>query len=125
MSTSPPRTSNRTPVPKARPPSPRTTSEDYSSEAIPSRDPAIRLLFQRIQRMEDDRTRSQVPNWGKLQPGPFTERIACTPPMIRTRFGREKTNPYGSMLRASVTSTRGVRKRMTGQLTAPSRVAHI
>ncbi|CAL8083405.1 unnamed protein product [Prunus armeniaca] len=25
--------------------------------------------------MEDDRTRSQVPDWGKLRPGPFTERI--------------------------------------------------
>ncbi|CAL9019521.1 unnamed protein product, partial [Prunus brigantina] len=60
---------------KARPLSPRRTSEDYSSEAVPSQDPAIRLLFQRIQRMEDDRTRSQVPNWGKLRPGPFTERI--------------------------------------------------
>ncbi|CAL9010603.1 unnamed protein product [Prunus brigantina] len=56
---------------KVRPLSPRRTSEDYSSEAVPSRDPAIRLLFQRIQRMEDDRTRSQVPDWGKLRPGPF------------------------------------------------------
>ncbi|CAL9004918.1 unnamed protein product [Prunus brigantina] len=30
---------------KAKPLSPRRTSEDYSSEAVPSRDPAIRLLF--------------------------------------------------------------------------------
>ncbi|CAL2257311.1 unnamed protein product [Prunus armeniaca] len=60
---------------KARPPSSRRTSEDFSSEEVPSRDPAIRLLFQRIQKMEDDRTRSQVPDWGKLRPGPFTERI--------------------------------------------------
>ncbi|CAL9020649.1 unnamed protein product [Prunus brigantina] len=60
---------------KARPLSPRRTSEDYSSGEVPSRDPVIRLLFQRIQRMEDDRTRSQVPDWGKLRPGPFTERI--------------------------------------------------
>ncbi|CAL8077355.1 unnamed protein product [Prunus armeniaca] len=60
---------------KARPPSPRRTFEDYSSEEVPSRDPAIRLLFQRIQKMEDDRTRSQKPDWGKLRPGPFTERI--------------------------------------------------
>ncbi|CAL9008227.1 unnamed protein product, partial [Prunus brigantina] len=36
----------------------------------------------------------------------------------------EKTSPYGSMLRASVTSTQGVRKRTTGQPTAPSRVAY-
>ncbi|CAL8083090.1 unnamed protein product [Prunus armeniaca] len=60
---------------KARPPSPRRTSEDFSSEEVPSRDPAIRLLFQRIQKMKDDRTQSQVPDWGKLRPGPFTERI--------------------------------------------------
>ncbi|CAL9007785.1 unnamed protein product [Prunus brigantina] len=60
---------------KARPLSPRRTSEDYSSEAVPTRDPAIRLLFQRIQKMEDDRTRSQVPDWGKLRPCPFSERI--------------------------------------------------
>ncbi|CAL2277042.1 unnamed protein product [Prunus armeniaca] len=39
---------------KARPPSSRRTSEDYISEEIPSRDLAIRLLFQRIQKMEDD-----------------------------------------------------------------------
>ncbi|CAL9022369.1 unnamed protein product [Prunus brigantina] len=25
--------------------------------------------------MEDDRTRSQAPDWGKLRPGPFTKRI--------------------------------------------------
>ncbi|CAL8169370.1 unnamed protein product [Prunus armeniaca] len=30
---------------KARPPSPRRTSEDYSFEEVPSRDPTIRLLF--------------------------------------------------------------------------------
>ncbi|CAL8994500.1 unnamed protein product [Prunus brigantina] len=60
---------------KVRPPSPRRPSEDYSSVEVPSRDPAIRLLFQKIQKMEDDRTRSQEPVWGKLRPGPFTERI--------------------------------------------------
>ncbi|CAL2228547.1 unnamed protein product [Prunus armeniaca] len=30
--------------------------------------------------MEDDRTQSQVPDWGKLQPGPFTERIKKSKP---------------------------------------------
>ncbi|CAL9019887.1 unnamed protein product, partial [Prunus brigantina] len=35
----------------------------------------------------------------------------------------EKTNPYGNTLRASVMNTRGVRKRMIGQPTSPSRVA--
>ncbi|CAL9004992.1 unnamed protein product, partial [Prunus brigantina] len=60
---------------KARPPSPCGPSEDYGSTEVPSRDPAIRLLFQKIQKMEDDRTRSQEPVWGKLRPGPFTERI--------------------------------------------------
>ncbi|CAL2237686.1 unnamed protein product [Prunus armeniaca] len=43
---------------KARTPSPRRASEDFSSEGVPSRDPVIRLLFQRIQKMEDDRTQS-------------------------------------------------------------------
>ncbi|CAL8112760.1 unnamed protein product [Prunus armeniaca] len=55
---------------KARGPSPRRTSEDYISEEIPSRDPEIRLLFQR----------TQEPNWGKLRPGPFTERIKKSRP---------------------------------------------
>ncbi|CAL2247076.1 unnamed protein product [Prunus armeniaca] len=65
---------------KARPPSPRRASEDFSSEDVPSRDPVIRLLFQRIQKMEEDRTRSQVPDWGKLRSGPFTERIKKSRP---------------------------------------------
>ncbi|CAL8150706.1 unnamed protein product [Prunus armeniaca] len=60
---------------KAKPPSPRRTSKDYNSEEVLSRDPAIRLLFQRIQKKGNDRTRSQEPNWGKLRPGPFTECI--------------------------------------------------
>ncbi|CAL2270999.1 unnamed protein product [Prunus armeniaca] len=65
---------------KARSPSPRKTPEDFGSEGVPSRDPAIRLLFQRIQKMEEDQTRSQVPDWGKLRPGPFTERIKKSRP---------------------------------------------
>ncbi|CAL8174398.1 unnamed protein product [Prunus armeniaca] len=65
---------------KAREPCPRRKSQDYISEEIPSRDPVIRLLFQRIQKMKDDQTRSQEPNWGKLQPGPFTERIKKSRP---------------------------------------------
>ncbi|CAL8169324.1 unnamed protein product [Prunus armeniaca] len=65
---------------KARSPSPRRTSEDFGSEGVPSRDPAIRLLFQKIQKMEEDRTRSQVPDWGRLRPGPFTERIKKSRP---------------------------------------------
>ncbi|XP_016647248.1 PREDICTED: uncharacterized protein LOC107880402 [Prunus mume] len=60
---------------RASPSSPRRTSEDYGSEEIPSRDPAIQLLFQRVQKIENDRIRSQKPDWGKLRPGPFTERI--------------------------------------------------
>ncbi|CAL2265894.1 unnamed protein product [Prunus armeniaca] len=39
---------------KARPPSLRRTSEYFSSEEVPSQDPAICLVFQRIQKMEDD-----------------------------------------------------------------------
>ncbi|CAL2253396.1 unnamed protein product [Prunus armeniaca] len=63
---------------EARPSSPWKTSEDYGSEEVPSRDPVIRLLFQRILKMENDRTRSQEPDWGKLRLGPFTERIKCS-----------------------------------------------
>ncbi|CAL2255406.1 unnamed protein product [Prunus armeniaca] len=65
---------------KARAPSPRRTSEDYISEEIPSRDPVIRLLFQRIQKIEDDRTRAQELDWGKLRLRPFTERIKKSRP---------------------------------------------
>ncbi|BFG35159.1 hypothetical protein CerSpe_214330 [Prunus speciosa] len=45
------------------------------AEAIPDRDPVNRLLLQRVQKMEDDRTRSQEPDWGRLRPGPFIERV--------------------------------------------------
>ncbi|XP_021818802.1 uncharacterized protein LOC110760788 [Prunus avium] len=50
-------------------------SVHQTAEEIPDRDPVIRLLLQRVQKMEDDRTRSQEPDWGRLRPGPFTERI--------------------------------------------------
>ncbi|XP_020410468.1 uncharacterized protein LOC109946586 [Prunus persica] len=50
-------------------------SEDYGAEEIPSRDPIVRLLFQKVQKMENDNARSQEPEWGKLRPGPFTRRI--------------------------------------------------
>ncbi|XP_021822805.1 uncharacterized protein LOC110764199 [Prunus avium] len=49
-------------------------SVHQTAEEIPDRDPVIRLL-QRVQKMEDDRTRSKEPDWGRLRPGPFTERI--------------------------------------------------
>ncbi|XP_008239626.1 PREDICTED: uncharacterized protein LOC103338221 [Prunus mume] len=61
----------------ARPSSPRRSSEDYGSE-VSSRDPAICLHFQKIQKMENDRTRFQEPDWGKLRRGPFTESIKCS-----------------------------------------------
>ncbi|XP_008227251.1 PREDICTED: uncharacterized protein LOC103326789 [Prunus mume] len=60
---------------EARPVSPQKCLEDYSFEEIPSQDPVVRFLFQRVQKMENDRVRSQEPDWGKLRPGPFTERI--------------------------------------------------
>ncbi|CAL2256557.1 unnamed protein product [Prunus armeniaca] len=60
---------------KAKISSPPRHSEDYGFEEIPSRDPVIRLLFQKVQKMENDRTHSQEPDWGKLRPGPFTELI--------------------------------------------------
>ncbi|XP_034218184.1 uncharacterized protein LOC117629717 [Prunus dulcis] len=55
--------------------SPRRRSEDYGSEEISSRDPVVRLLFQKVQKMENDKAHSQEPEWGKLRPGPFTRRI--------------------------------------------------
>ncbi|XP_020419522.1 uncharacterized protein LOC109949179 [Prunus persica] len=57
------------------PPNLQRRSEDYDSEEIPSRDPVVRLLFQKVQKMENDKARSQEPEWGKLRPGPFTRRI--------------------------------------------------
>lgn len=50
-------------------------SEDYGVEEIPSRDLVIRLLFQKVQKMKDDRTCSQELEWGKLRSGPFTKHI--------------------------------------------------
>ncbi|CAL8169210.1 unnamed protein product [Prunus armeniaca] len=38
---------------------------------IPSSD----FFFQKVQKMKNDRTRSQEPDWEKLRPGPFTEHI--------------------------------------------------
>ncbi|XP_034203617.1 uncharacterized protein LOC117618105 [Prunus dulcis] len=55
--------------------SPRRRSEDYGSEEIPSRYPVVRLLFQKVRKMENDKAHSQEPEWGKLRPGPFTRRI--------------------------------------------------
>ncbi|XP_034219187.1 uncharacterized protein LOC117630595 [Prunus dulcis] len=55
--------------------SPRRRSEDYGSEEIPSRDPVVRLLFRKIQKMKNDKARSQESEWGKLRPGPFTRCI--------------------------------------------------
>ncbi|CAL2276301.1 unnamed protein product [Prunus armeniaca] len=50
-------------------------SGHHTEEEIPSLDPVIRLLLQRMQKMEDDKTRSQEPDWGRLWPKPVTERI--------------------------------------------------
>ncbi|CAL8999811.1 unnamed protein product [Prunus brigantina] len=60
---------------ETRPSSPQRSSGSYDFEGVPSRDPAICLLFQRIQKMENDRTCSQEPDWGKLRLEPFTECI--------------------------------------------------
>ncbi|CAL2277655.1 unnamed protein product [Prunus armeniaca] len=43
---------------KAKQLNPRRHSGDYDSEKIPSRDPVVRLLFQKVQKMENDWTRS-------------------------------------------------------------------
>ncbi|CAL2243115.1 unnamed protein product [Prunus armeniaca] len=59
---------------EARPVSPQKHLEDYNFEEIPSQDLVVQLLFQKVQKMENDRVRSQELDWGKLRP-PFTERI--------------------------------------------------
>lgn len=49
--------------------------EDYREIEIPSRDPVICLILQRIQKNEDDRTYSIEPEWSKLRPGSLTDWI--------------------------------------------------
>ncbi|CAL9012339.1 unnamed protein product [Prunus brigantina] len=57
--------------------------EDYKSyhtrppahETLPHADPAMRLLFEKVRRLESEQQRAHQPLWAKPRPGPFTERI--------------------------------------------------
>ncbi|BFG15857.1 hypothetical protein CerSpe_021310 [Prunus speciosa] len=44
-------------------------------DALPHADPAMRLLFEKVRRLESEQHRSHQPLWVKPRPGPFTERI--------------------------------------------------
>ncbi|CAL2248236.1 unnamed protein product [Prunus armeniaca] len=52
--------------PHTRPPAPET---------LPHTDPAMRLLFEKVRRLESEHQRNHQPLWAKPRPGPFTERI--------------------------------------------------
>ncbi|CAL8157151.1 unnamed protein product [Prunus armeniaca] len=52
--------------PHNRPPAPET---------LPHTDPAMRLLFEKVRRLESEQQRNHQPLWAKPRPGPFTERI--------------------------------------------------
>ncbi|XP_034197747.1 uncharacterized protein LOC117613223 [Prunus dulcis] len=42
---------------------------------LPHANPAMRLLFEKVRRLESEQHRSHQPLWAKPRPGPFTERI--------------------------------------------------
>ncbi|CAL8087963.1 unnamed protein product [Prunus armeniaca] len=44
-------------------------------ETLPHADPAMRLLFEKVRRLESKQQRSHQPLWAKPRPGPFTNRI--------------------------------------------------
>ncbi|CAL9012302.1 unnamed protein product, partial [Prunus brigantina] len=50
-------------------------TESPAFETIPHADPAMRLLFQKVRRLESEQQRTHQPLWAKPRPGPFTERI--------------------------------------------------
>ncbi|CAL2225248.1 unnamed protein product [Prunus armeniaca] len=52
--------------PHTRPPAPET---------LPHTDPAMRLLFEKVRRLESEHQRNHQPLWAKPRPGPFTEHI--------------------------------------------------
>ncbi|CAL2271271.1 unnamed protein product [Prunus armeniaca] len=52
--------------PHTRPPAPET---------LPHADPTMRLLFEKVRRLENEQQRNHQPLWAKPRPGPFTERI--------------------------------------------------
>ncbi|CAL9018826.1 unnamed protein product, partial [Prunus brigantina] len=44
-------------------------------ETLPHADLAMRLLFEKVRRLESEQQRTHQPLWAKPRPGPFTERI--------------------------------------------------
>ncbi|CAL9019077.1 unnamed protein product [Prunus brigantina] len=57
--------------PHTRPPAHGTLPH----ETLPHADPAMRLLFEKVRRLESEQQRAHQPLWAKPRPGPFTERI--------------------------------------------------
>ncbi|CAL8992813.1 unnamed protein product, partial [Prunus brigantina] len=43
-------------------------------KTIPQADPAMRLLFEKVRRLESEQQRNHQPLWAKPRPGPFTAR---------------------------------------------------
>ncbi|CAL9001539.1 unnamed protein product, partial [Prunus brigantina] len=50
-------------------------TESPALETLPHADPAMRLLFEKVRRLESEQQRTRQPLWAKPRPGPFTERI--------------------------------------------------
>ncbi|KAI5351697.1 hypothetical protein L3X38_004588 [Prunus dulcis] len=86
--TTPLRSPTEGPAPQASPDLPRLpgshlgpsapvypTPGPLALETLPHADPAMRLLFEKVRRLESEQHRSHQPLWAKPRPGPFTERI--------------------------------------------------
>ncbi|CAL9020834.1 unnamed protein product [Prunus brigantina] len=50
------------------------TMEHFGTD-LPPTDPTIRLLLQKVNRIEEEQNQTRTPAWGKVQLGPFTSRI--------------------------------------------------
>ncbi|CAL2266714.1 unnamed protein product [Prunus armeniaca] len=49
-------------------------SEPFCND-LPPTDPTVRLLLQKVNRIEEELNQIRTPTWGKVQPRPFTSRI--------------------------------------------------
>ncbi|CAL2257720.1 unnamed protein product [Prunus armeniaca] len=52
-----------------------THTRPPAPETFPHADPAMRLLFEKVRRLENEQQCNHQPLWAKPRPGPFTERI--------------------------------------------------
>ncbi|CAL9011954.1 unnamed protein product [Prunus brigantina] len=50
-------------------------TEPPAPETLPHAEPAMRLLFEKVRRLESEQQHTHQPLWAKPRPGPFTERI--------------------------------------------------